>query len=145
MITIKYIRNIAILLILYLSQIAFGQGSQSFHSAFKNEVLNDDLLQITVVAENFLQKNNPDSALFFATQAIEKEQGEVPSEMRTRNLLTTARAYEMKGQRGSSLKYYLRSVKEIEGLSDEERLADVYVEIGHLYRDWDSSSRNFSA
>ncbi|MBT32316.1 MAG: hypothetical protein CMO01_21850 [Thalassobius sp.] len=141
MITIKYIRNIAILLILYLSQIAFGQGSQSFHSAFKNEVLNDDLLQITVVAENFLQKNNPDSALFFATQAIEKEQGEVPSEMRTRNLLTTARAYEMKGQRGSSLKYYLRSVKEIEGLSDEERLADVYVEIGHLYRDWDSSSK----
>jgi len=111
------------------------------NSSFALINLPDELEQLTSKAEAFISNNKPDSAIYYSDLALQKEALSPNVDIRIENLLITARAYELKKQRGSSLKYYLRSVKVLENSENRQKLSDVYIEIGHLYRNWDATSK----
>ena len=115
---------------------AIGNGKSTFAHSDQTR-----LAKLTFLAEEHLKNSRVDSALFYSNLAIEEEAKSPNIDLRIKNLLVIARAYNLKTQRGSSLKYYLRSVKEIEHTKKQKQLADVLVEIGFLYKDWDAAAK----
>ncbi|MCZ6520990.1 MAG: tetratricopeptide repeat protein, partial [Bacteroidetes bacterium] len=53
------------------------------------------------------------------------------------NAVIVARAYHQKSKFTSALQYYLQALKAYQNQNDKESLYQVYIEVGHLFTDWD--------